>query len=88
MLFRSIVRAIAWECADHSRYTVYLPIGTPGCPEGKVIEGGNYGTVVDDFADAARCAELLLRQLGQSEVIFCNLQKYSGLGVDQRGNGR
>lgn len=52
-----IIRASVWECDDHSRCSVYIPVDTPGYPHGKVIRGGNYGAVFPTFAEALQYAK-------------------------------
>jgi len=59
------VRAIVWECHGHSRYTVYLPIGSDGHPDGKILHGGHYGQVCETFEEAVdiarRCMQMEAR---------------------------
>lgn len=56
-LERGVCRASVWECDDHSRCSVYIPVNSPGHPDGKVIRGGHYGARFATFAEALQYAK-------------------------------
>jgi hypothetical protein len=37
------VKVIGWESHDGWRYSVYIPVGTEGTPDGKIIAGSDSG---------------------------------------------
>lgn len=51
-LSRGILKAIVWETRENGdtptfRYSVYIPLNSPGYPDGKIVAGGSLGLRVD-----------------------------------------
>ena len=52
----SIFIGIVWTDGENTvRWQVYIPINSPGFPNGKIVAGGTYGTVVESIQVATDC---------------------------------